>query len=127
MKNFKFDHINITVGADDKALNFFRDVLGFENGYRPPFPFAGEWLYAKEQAVIHAITPDNNERVKLGHIAFRSDERADKIVKRIEKLEFNYRLTVIPESGETQIFVDLDGLTIEIDTPFGTAEKTEVE
>lgn len=128
MKDFKFDHINITVGADDRALTFFRDVLGFQTGCRPPFPFAGEWLYSGGHAVIHTLYPHGkNVRAKFGHVAFRSEERAAEIVNRIERLGLNYRLTVVPENGEKQIFVDFDDLAIEIVAPSETVRKTDVE
>ena len=118
VSNFNFDHINITVGEDNKALAFFRDVLGFNKGYRPPFPFAGEWFYSGKQAMIHAITPNTaNGRMDFGHVAFRGEEDAEAVIERIKSLNLNYRLTTVPESGEKQIFVDLDGLMVEIITP----------
>ncbi len=128
MKDFKFDHINLSVGSDDRALTFFRDVLGFQTGYRPPFPFAGEWLYSGGQAVIHTLFPHGkNERVKLGHVAFRSEECAAEIVNRIERLGLNYRLAFVPENGEKQIFVDFDDLAVEIVAPTETVRKIDVE
>ena len=118
MSNFNFDHINITTAKENKTLEFFREVLGFDNGHRPPFPFAGEWLYSGGQAIIHAITPDiNNKQTQFGHVAFRGKERAEAIIERIESLGFKHLSTIVPDSGEVQIFVDLDGLTIEIITP----------
>lgn len=118
MSNFNFDHINITTSKDNKTLDFFREVLGFDNGYRPPFPFAGEWLYSGGQAVIHSIIPNIAKgQTQFGHIAFRGEEPAESVIERIASLGLNHRSTIVPESGEVQIFVDLDGLTIEIVAP----------
>ncbi|WP_315979929.1 hypothetical protein [Aliamphritea spongicola] len=56
---------NITAMED-----FFIRIIGFENGPRPPFPFAGSWLYSDGQPLIHLVgkTPSlHKSRHKSNH------------------------------------------------------------
>lgn len=118
MNGFTFDHINISVEKSGSAAEFFQKVLGFENGYRPPFPFDGKWLYEGKQALIHVIDlPNNGEQTRFGHVAFRTEEPIEKILEKIESLGLNYRQAAVPEDGQVQTFVDLNGLVIELITP----------
>ena len=49
------NHINLRAPKAllDVLRDFYRDVLGLEQGARPPFDSAGYWLYAGGQAVLH--------------------------------------------------------------------------
>ena len=35
------DHINIETNNLEETVRFYEEVLGFENGVRPPFDFPG--------------------------------------------------------------------------------------
>lgn len=46
---WRFDHLNLHAAADGSALaRLFGEVMGLRAGYRPPFPFPGQWLYRDE-------------------------------------------------------------------------------
>ena len=47
------DHVNIRTSKARETMNFYTEILGFSDGFRPPFNFPGAWLYAGESAVIH--------------------------------------------------------------------------
>ncbi len=48
-------HINLRAPAEllDTLRDFYRDVLGLEQGERPGFNSRGYWLYAGGQPVVH--------------------------------------------------------------------------
>ncbi|MNY96463.1 hypothetical protein D3C78_129590 [compost metagenome] len=38
---WRFDHLSVSMGADHALSTLFEDVMGFQTGFRPPFPFPG--------------------------------------------------------------------------------------
>ena len=118
---FRFDHLNLHAAADAPPLRLFSDVMGFKPGWRPPFPFPGQWLYdTQSQAALHLVEAPSSrdEAIRLGHIAFRTDEAADHVLRRLDAARLSYEVAVVPEAGDVQIFVPLPGgLVVELDTP----------
>ena len=51
-----FDHFNLAVSQPECTVAFFNDVLSWQPGYRPAFPFPGQWLYDGGDAVLHLQT-----------------------------------------------------------------------
>ena len=51
------EHFTITCADLARTRDFYRDVLGLAEGYRPNFNFAGYWLYSGEIPVVH-LTDD---------------------------------------------------------------------
>ena len=49
------DHVNIRTSNAIETIKFYTEILDFREGFRPPFDFAGAWLYAGESAVIHLV------------------------------------------------------------------------
>jgi hypothetical protein len=47
------DHYNVSTRKLNKTVQFYENVLGFINGPRPPFNFAGAWLYSAGHPVLH--------------------------------------------------------------------------
>ena len=43
------DHYNIQTARLEETIEFYVDVLGFFNGYRPGVRGTGAWLYAGDQ------------------------------------------------------------------------------
>jgi catechol 2,3-dioxygenase-like lactoylglutathione lyase family enzyme len=72
------DHINISTDRLAETCAFFRTVLGLTDGFRPPFPFPGAWLYQGDQAVVHLIEKDRamvpSSEASLDHFAFAIDD-----------------------------------------------------
>lgn len=118
---WRFDHLNLHGRADDAALRrLFGEVMGLRPGYRPPFPFPGRWLYRGDEAWLHLVQPAQarDEALRLGHIAFRTDEPAAALIERVRAAGLQHEVAVVPERGEVQVFVPLPGgLVIELDAP----------
>lgn len=118
---WRFDHLNLHGRADRGALaRLFGGVMGLRPGYRPPFPFPGQWLYRDDSAWLHLVQPPDaaGEGVRLGHIAFRTDEPAARLIERVRAAGLEHEIARVPEQGEVQVFVALPGgLVIELDAP----------
>lgn len=123
---WRFDHVNVVTNAHPQALAFFRDVMGLTSGQRPDFGFPGDWLYQQGEACVHAMhtgAPDPGAaaeplpELRLHHLAFRSDEPAADVLKRVRDCGLPHRVATLPGRGDPQIFVTLPGgLLIELTT-----------
>jgi catechol 2,3-dioxygenase-like lactoylglutathione lyase family enzyme len=118
---WRFDHVNVVTNAHPQALAFFRDVMGWASGDRPPFPFPGDWLYQQGDAFVHAVHADQPAAapaLRLHHVAFRSDENGADVLQRVRASGLLHTVTAVPGDATLQIFVTLPGgLVIELDTP----------
>ncbi|AXI61769.1 hypothetical protein DLD99_15235 [Pseudomonas kribbensis] len=115
-----FDHLAFNT-ADGQALqDAFGALLGLTPGRRPPFPFPGRWLYQDRQALVHVIEQPALDEAALSHIAFRTDEDAAVVLKRVQGSGLPYQLAQVPEDGIWQIFVQMPGgLVLELDAKTG--------
>lgn len=116
----QLDHFNIAAPMEllETVRDFYRDVLGFEEGSRPAFQRRGFWLYHGGQPSIHLIESDShypNERPSyLDHIAFRATGLAA-TRDRLDSHGVSYRVGYIAEKKMTQLFFkDPAGTGIEI-------------
>jgi catechol 2,3-dioxygenase-like lactoylglutathione lyase family enzyme len=52
---------HVTVKTDDleATRDFYRDVLGLEEGFRPDLEFPGYWLYCGDVPVVHLVPRQN--------------------------------------------------------------------
>lgn len=122
---WSFDHINVSMGTRHALGVLFEGVMGLQQGCRPPFPFPGLWLYAGDQALVHAVddaslTAEADE-LSLGHIAFRSEQPASSVIERLQGSELPFKVAHLPQDRIAQIFVRLPGgLVIELDVPDDT-------
>ncbi len=119
---WRFDHLNVSAGSHKVLEDFFGGVMGLRPGYRPPFPFPGAWLYAGDQAVIHAVDDARLDAgtgaLQVGHIAFRSDGPAAPVIASLRDSAWPFRVARVPADNTLQIFVSLPGgLVIELDMP----------
>ncbi|MEH6421388.1 hypothetical protein [Pseudomonas sp. CGJS7] len=116
---WRFDHINLH-GHGAALDRLFGQVMGLRDGYRPPFPFPGRWLYRDDSPWLHLVRPaaGRGEHVRLGHIAFRTDQPAAALIERLRAAGLDYEVALVPEQGDVQLFVALPGgLVIELDAP----------
>lgn len=123
---WRFDHINVSMGSAKALRALFEDVMGFAPGQRPPFPFPGMWLYAGDHALVHAVDEPAlsaaTGELRLGHVAFRNDEPASRVIERVQQSALPFRVAQVPEDNTAQIFVLLPGgLVVELDVPNDTA------
>lgn len=117
----RMDHFTILTTDTEKTVAFYRDMLGFEPGARPAFPFPGAWLYLEGRPVLHVI-----ERPAipagggvLDHMAFWGTDLAG-AVARLQSLGMTYDLRRLPEGGHLGglwqlFFFDPSGARVEID------------
>jgi glyoxylase I family protein len=114
----KLHHVSRQTQKLDETRKFYVDVLGFREISRPPFNFAGAWLYGAG-IQIHLIeepfTPqDMTINSRENHIAFAvEDMEASEEVLKTHGVP--YRHNVVPERGTNQLFFkDPDGWMVEL-------------
>jgi catechol 2,3-dioxygenase-like lactoylglutathione lyase family enzyme len=85
----------------DELRDFYVDVFAMKEGWRPPFPFPGYWLYLEEDAVLHLVeTPAEGPAPDLGagtfgHVAFSCSGLAE-FEKRLRANGLEYRNASVP-------------------------------
>jgi len=120
------EHFTITCADLERTRDFYRDVLGLKEGYRPNFNFAGYWLYSGDVPVVHltdekgAIAENrqgsrsDTDTGRLDHIAFRGRDPQATIAN-LKAHNISYRENEIPDARLHQIFVrDTNGIMIEM-------------
>ncbi len=56
MPRYHLNHINIRTADLEGTRDFYAEVLGLEEGFRPPFPSPGHWMYSGDAPIVH-ISP----------------------------------------------------------------------
>jgi len=110
------NHANISTAKLQETIDFFVQVIGLRVGPRPDFTFAGAWLYAGDQAVIHLVerAQPHAPNGALDHISFSATD-FDAALKRLDELGVPYRWSEVPSGFGRQCFVkDPNGVTIEL-------------
>lgn len=138
----KLAHFSVRTTNLEASRDFYCDVLGFKEGYRPQFPFPGHWLYQggdeADYGVVHlvGIDPDNPEGLKdylgdkppaslqgsaaIDHLAFTASNLAA-MRQRLVQAGISYRERTVPSLQLHQVFLeDPSGVTIELN--FAAAE-----
>lgn len=130
-------HYSIRTPDLEAAREFYTQVLGFREGFRPPFKFPGVWLYLGDDdgdyGVVHLIGIDpDGETVKylgdrsgpadgttgnLDHIAFDATGLAQ-MRARLDARGLSYTEREVPALGLRQLFLrDPSGITLELNFP----------
>jgi catechol 2,3-dioxygenase-like lactoylglutathione lyase family enzyme len=112
------DHVNISTAKLAETRAFFIEVLGLEEGWRPPFPFDGAWLYAGGRDVVHLAEVSGERQpsraAALDHFAFEIDD-FDDARQRLDAAGIAYRASESPAGGIRQLFLtELNGATVEL-------------
>ena len=125
------DHLTLRVRDYPKTKDFYVDVLGLENGDRPPLGFPGYWLYSGGQATVHLMGPRTpregivvrgtqkkyEDTGRLDHIAFAATD-VEAVRKRLQSKNVKFRESIVPRTGDTQFFLyDPDGVGVELNFP----------
>ncbi len=130
-----FEHVLILADDLKKTKEFYVDLLGLKDGYRPDFPFPGHWLYLNEDdkaACIHLAMRmqgdgqdyyiGKKDNVKSGsgaidHVAFNC-ENIDGMKEMFDKKSIEYTHRKVPGFPLEQLFVDdPDGVKVELNFP----------
>ena len=121
-------HFTIEPSDLERTKAFYCDVLGLEDGDRPPLGFPGYWLYSGGVATVHllgerkpreGIVVRGTEKKfdhtgRFDHIAFSATDLAG-VRARLKKHAVAYREQVVPRTGAGQIFLyDPDGVGVEL-------------
>jgi catechol 2,3-dioxygenase-like lactoylglutathione lyase family enzyme len=112
-------HVNFrgTAPLIERLRSFYRDVVGLDDGPRPPFMSQGFWLYANGRDVVH-LTIDGERAAApfagaLDHIALALDD-FDGALARLDAAGVAYELDAVP-GGAAQVFLrDPAGVGVEL-------------
>jgi catechol 2,3-dioxygenase-like lactoylglutathione lyase family enzyme len=110
------DHVNICTADLEAMTRFYTDVVGLRLGPRPPFSFAGSWLYCGDKAAVHLVARAVGRpgQPRIDHFAFRARGLTD-FLARLKSLQVPYRVTVVPHLELRQVNIaDPDGNRIEV-------------
>ncbi len=117
----QLDHINIRAPEEllETVRDFYRDVLGFEEGFRPDFRFRGYWLYAGGKPLIHLSAGSTAGAAfntgHFDHIAFAVEELPP-ILARLDEAGVAYEKFSVEQLSLTQVFFkDPAGVKVELD------------
>lgn len=117
------DHININ--APEQLLreirNFYCDVLGLTEGFRPSFSRNGFWLYSEDKPIIHLMESlEHHRNEKQGffdHFALQATGLAG-LIEKLDSAGVQYNLSYIPEIDLSQLFChDPSGTRVELNFP----------
>lgn len=135
----KLAHFSVRTTDLDASRRFYSNILGFKEGFRPPFQFPGAWMYLggdeADYGVVHLIGVNENDpqglidylgdkdgsllhgSAAVDHLAFLASDM-QVMVERIEGAGLHYRQRTVPSLGLHQVFVeDPSGVTIELNFP----------
>lgn len=122
MRVLNIDHINIAGPTVLLAAcrAFYVEIIGLQEGDRPPFSSRGFWLYAGESPVVH-LTEKSGYLVggtsPLDHFAFNCEGLAE-ILERLKNHQIAHSITEVPGSSATQVFIkDPAGIALELNFP----------
>lgn len=115
------DHINIPCDDQEAVRDFFVNVVGLVEGYRPPFEFPGYWLYLGDTPVIHLQSTDRSpkeaKRGWVDHIAFGGFE-FEATRDRVAQTGYEFKTQAVPGVGFRQVFVTgPEGVKVELQCP----------
>lgn len=118
------DHVNIRTARLEELCAFYCEVLGLARGPRPPFPFAGAWLYCGGRPCVHLVVVpadasglagDRAGEPPLSHFAFTATGM-DEVLERLRRAGIQYAVAAQPGSNVNQVnLVDPDGNALHID------------
>ncbi|MEZ5668783.1 MAG: VOC family protein [Alphaproteobacteria bacterium] len=111
------DHVNLQTMRLAEMTAFYRDIIGLEDGDRPPFSFGGAWLWCGGRAAVHLVEieqPIDPRDPKIEHFAFRC-EGLKQFTERCRDHRVPYYVRVVPLLNIRQVNVfDPDGNKVEM-------------
>ena len=114
------DHINISAPAELllKVRDFYCDILGLSEGFRPKFSRNGFWLYSEGKPIIHLVESlDHHRNERQGffdHFALQASG-LEKVLEQLNTTGIEYKLSYLPEINLSQVFFkDPSGIGVEV-------------
>ena len=115
------NHIQLVAEKDlvIKLRDFYCNVVGLQEGFRPAFERFGFWLYIGDKDVVHLITPKENDnrspqKSSYDHVAFKAVDY-EGVLKKLQVLGIPFEEKPIPGMTAHQIFLcDPAGNSVEL-------------
>jgi catechol 2,3-dioxygenase-like lactoylglutathione lyase family enzyme len=112
MATLGLSHVNFHAKREllDALRDFYCEVVGLEEGYRPPFAAFGYWLYAGGQPIVHLFeaAPGEDRRTDIDstfdHVAFDCANLAEAQAA-LQRRGIAHRVARVPERDQVQIFL----------------------
>lgn len=113
------DHVSIVVSDTDRAVDFYRKVLGLEVADRPELGFPGAWLWLGADVTLHLLELPNPDPIdgrpehggRDRHIALRVSS-LEPVLSALTELAIPFTRS---RSGRAAVFFrDPDGNGIEV-------------
>ena len=105
------NHIQLVAEKDLvlKLRDFYCDVVGLSEGFRPTFERFGFWLYIGDKDVLHLVTPKEGDgrspqKSSFDHVAFKTAHYQD-VLKKLKSLDISFEEKPIPGMTSHQIFL----------------------
>ena len=121
----RLDHVNLRTTRLDEMVSWYEQVVGLKTGPRPPFEFAGAWLYAGDDAIVHLVAVDaepDDAPLKLEHFALQANGLSD-FLQSLERFDVPSKISAVPDFPIVQVNIwDPDGNHIHVDFPASEAE-----
>ncbi|HEY4114637.1 MAG TPA: VOC family protein [Rhizomicrobium sp.] len=115
----QLEHFTLECADLRRTRDFYVELLGLEEGFRPQMSFPGYWLYCGGVPVVHLMKREAEDRPKvhtgrLDHIAFKC-ANPDVTLGLLRRADVPYEENKVWEVGLLQVFVhDPDGLQVEL-------------
>jgi catechol 2,3-dioxygenase-like lactoylglutathione lyase family enzyme len=130
MPLLRMEHYLVLSDDIDKTRDFYRDVLGLREGFRPKLEFPGYWLYVGDTPSIHIaewqtyakwtaevgipISTKAQSTGAVDHIAFNASG-FDEMKARLESRGVDVSENLLDDIGLRQLFFhDPNGVPIEL-------------
>ena len=105
------NHIQLVAEKDlvIQLKDFYCNVVGLTEGFRPAFERFGFWLYIKDKDVLHLITPKEGDgrspqKSSFDHVAFKTADYHC-VLKKLKTLGIPFEEKPIPGMKAHQIFL----------------------
>ena len=105
------NHIQLVAEKDlvIQLRNFYCDIVGLSEGFRPLFERFGFWLYIGDKDVLHLITPKEGDQRSLqkssfDHVAFKASNYQG-VLKKLKLFHIPFEEKPIPGMTAHQIFL----------------------
>jgi extradiol dioxygenase family protein len=105
------NHIQLVAEKDlvIQLRDFYCDVVGLNEGFRPTFERFGFWLYIGDKDVVHLITPKEGDgrslqKSSFDHVAFKTSDYQGVLTK-LKTLNIPFEEKLIPDMTAHQIFL----------------------
>jgi catechol 2,3-dioxygenase-like lactoylglutathione lyase family enzyme len=112
------NHFTVLTKDLEATREFYIDILGLSDGFRPDLGFPGAWLYAGGHAILHVIAGRGlpaEPRGVIDHMAFSARD-LPAVAARLTERGIAYDLRRQATTGAWQLFCfDPSGARVELD------------